>query len=272
MNTRRLLTLVSISLLAAGGVSACSANDDPEAPEDSTEESAEDSAEDNQGGEDDLSGPLAVFAAASLQGAFDDLLEAFGEAHPGVEISPAVYDGSSTLVTQLEEGAEVDVLATANEPTMEDAVAADLLTGDPVVFATNELVIAVPEENPHGVTDLPDVLELDYAICAVQVPCGNATAQLFEAAELSPDPVSEEQNVTAVANRVSEGEVDAGFIYTTDVAARPELTGISADAAQIINTYPIGTTSDSEVGAAFVEFVGSEQGLAVLEAYGFGQP
>lgn len=215
---------------------------------------------------------LTVLAAASLQEAFDDLLAQFGEEHPEVAIAPAIYDGSATLVTQLEEGAEADVLATANQPTMADAVAAEVMTAEPALFATNELVIAVPEDDPHGISDLPDVLDLDYAICAVQVPCGDATAQLFEAAGLTADPISEEQSVTAVANRVSAGEVDAGFIYSTDVAARPELRGVSPRAAQIVNTYPIGTTSESRLGAEFVEFVLSERGRSVLGSYGFGQP
>ena len=261
MKTKRYLPALASALVLLS-LAACSG------------ESAEaDGATPAAGGEEHpASEELTVFAAASLQEAFDDLLAQFGEEHPEVAIAPAIYDGSSTLVTQLEEGAEADVLATANEPTMEDAVAAGVLTTDPELFATNELVIAVRADNPHSISDLPDVLELDYAICAVQVPCGDATAQLFEAAGLAADPISEEQNVTAVANRVSAGDVDAGFIYSTDVAARPELLGVSPKAAQIINNYPIGATSDSRIGAEFVEFVLSEQGRSVLESYGFGQP
>lgn len=215
---------------------------------------------------------LTVFAAASLQEAFDELLDEFGQDHPDLTINPGVYDGSSTLVTQLEEGAEADVLATANESTMADAVAAGLTRSTPELFASNDLVIAVPEGNPHGIGDLPDVLDLDYAICAEQVPCGEATAALFDAAGLDPDPISEEQNVTAVANRVSAGEVDAGFVYSTDVAARPELTGISPEAAQIVNFYPLAVTADSNAGAEFVEFVLSERGGQILAEYGFGKP
>ena len=249
------------SALALFGLAACAGGGTEVA---SGEQQA---GEQQQGSEE-----LTVFAAASLQEAFDDLLAQFGEEHPEVAIAPAIYDGSATLVTQLEEGAEADVLATANEPTMADAVAAEVMTGDPELFATNELVIAVPEDDPQGVSDLPDVLDLDYATCAVQVPCGDATVQLFEAAGLTAEPISEEQSVTSVANRVSAGDVDAGFIYSTDVAARPELRGISPRAAQIINNYPIGTTSDSRVGTEFVEFVLSERGRSVLGSYGFGQP
>lgn len=260
MSRTRAAFIAAVALV--GVLGACS--NDAEAPK--ANETAETAPEDG------LSGTLTVFAAASLQEAFDDLLAQFGAAHPDVAVNPAVYDGSSTLVVQLQEGAEADVLATANEPTMADAVDAGLLTSDPALFASNDLVIAVPANNPHDVADLLDVLDLDYAICAVQVPCGDATAQLFDAAGLTPEPISEEQTVTAVANRVSAGDVDAGFVYSTDVAARPEVTGISPQVAQIVNLYPIGTTSDSEVGAAFVEFVLSAEGTGVLASYGFGQP
>lgn len=215
---------------------------------------------------------LTVYAAASLQEAFDQLLADFGAAHPEVRIAPAVYDGSSTLVTQLSEGATADVLATANEATMADAVSAGVMVGEPELFATNSLVIAVPADNPHQVNDLPDLEGLDFAICAEQVPCGAATVELFTAASFMAAPISVEQNVTAVANRVSAGDVDAGLIYTTDVAARPELVAITPLAAQVVNKYPIGMTSDSAAGAAFVEFVRSDAGAKVLAEFGFGQP
>lgn len=253
MKNRKILA--SGGLLALVAVAACSSP----APEGT-----------NQGEEPSVE--LTVFAAASLQEAFDDLLEQFGEQHPEAAINPAVYDGSSTLIAQLEEGAEADVLATANEATMDDALEAGIIQGETTIFAKNDLVIAVPEDNPHGVEGFDDVLSLSYAVCAAQVPCGDATAQLFEAAGQTPAPISEEQNVTSVANRVSAGEVDAGFIYSTDVAARPELTAIPADGASIVNKYPIGATSGSEVGADFIDFVLSEHGLALLEEYGFGQP
>jgi len=215
---------------------------------------------------------LTVYAAASLQGAFDELLEEFAREVPSVTINPAIYDGSSTLVTQIQEGASADVLATANEPTMTGAVDAGVTTSEPQVFASNDLVIAVPQGNPLNVETLTDVTDLDYAVCAPQVPCGDATAQLFASADVPLSPITEEQSVTSVANRVSEGDVDAGFVYSTDVAARPGLIGISPQEAQIVNHYPIAATSMAPAGEQFVEFVLSVAGQEVLRSYGFGRP
>lgn len=257
----RALAAVGVAGLVLAGLGGCASGQAGEPPTGAV-----------GGAGDDLSGDLTVFAAASLQGVFDELLAQFAAEHPDVDAARPVYDGSSTLVTQLREGARADVLATADESTMQDALEAGVMTSRPEVFATNDLVIAVPEGNPRGVKDLPDVTGLAYAMCAEQVPCGAGAAELFAAAGLAPDPISEEQSVTAVANRVTAGEVDAGFIYATDAAARLELTGIFPRAASVTNSYPIGTLSASPAGAAFVDFVRSARGRAVLQAYGFGLP
>ncbi|HIZ37329.1 MAG TPA: molybdate ABC transporter substrate-binding protein [Candidatus Ruania gallistercoris] len=218
---------------------------------------------------------LTVFAAASLTEPMDELLEMFAAEHPDVTIEPAVYDGSSTLVTQLTEGAQADVLATANTTTMDDLVAA---FGDqdyqPTVFATNTLVIAVPEGNPQGITSLADLTEATFVVCAPEVPCGAAATELFELAGFDGEPISLEQNVTATAERVASGEVDAGLVYATDVASRDaELDAVVPDAAaEVVNEYPIVALDGSELGQELADLVLSEEGTAVLTGYGFGVP
>lgn len=272
MKTRPVLTLLAVAastalLVGCGGNAGPGSTSEPEGPTSdglTSEEAA-----------DDLTGTLTVYAAASLQVAFDDLLAQFAEAHPGVDVRPAVYDGSSTLVTQLSEGAVADVFASAAEANMEDLVATGLNDGEPQLFATNTLVIAVPEGNPAGVADLADLDDLTYAVCAPEVPCGAATGTLFEAAGIALDAISQEQNVTAVAERVLNGDVDAGLVYATDVASREGHLDavIPAAAVDIVNRYPITTLVDAQpTGAAFVDFVLSEVGQSVLAGYGFGTP
>src|SRR5699024_5751541 len=140
---------------------------------------------------------LTVFAAASLAEPMDDLLEIFAEQHPDVTVQPGVYDGSSTLVTQLTEGADADVLATANTDTMDDLVSAfDERDLQPTLFATNTLVIAVPQGNPKNIEDLDDLHQARFVVCAPQVPCGAAAQELFEASGFDGEASSQEQNVT----------------------------------------------------------------------------
>lgn len=222
--------------------------------------------------EGDVSGELTVYAAASLQGAFDAIADAFAAEHPDLTVVP-VYDGSSTLVTQLLAGAPADVFASADEATMQKA---SELTGDPDLFATNTLLIAVPADNPAGVATLDDLADAVTVLCAPEVPCGAASAALLDEAGVVVDPASVEQNVTAVLTKVAAGEADAGLVYATDVVGRDDVEAIVPDqAADVVNRYPIAALRDAEnpdAAAAFVAFVLSDAGQAILADFGFGAP
>lgn len=230
------------------------------------------------GGESTLSGELTVFAAASLHEVFDELAEDFKAEHPDVSIT-FNYGGSSGLVTQMQDGAPVDVLATANERTMTTAVESDLM-GDPnQIFATNTLTIVTEAGNPKNITGLADLNrdDVQLVVCAEQVPCGSATVKLEEAAGVDLQPVSEENAVTDVLGKVTSGQADAGLVYITDaVGAGDQVAIVDVPEAQdIINRYPIGVTKTSANAAlaqAFVDFVLSDHGQQKLQAAGFGAP
>ena len=219
-----------------------------------------------------LSGDLTVYAAASLSGAFDAIGEAFVAENPEVRFSP-VYDGSSTLVTQILEGAPADVFASADEANMDKA--ADV-TADPTLFASNTLVIAVPSGNPGGVETLADLADVTTVLCAPEVPCGAASAKLLAAADVTVDASSLEQNVTAVLTKVAASEADAGLVYATDVIGRSDVEAVVPDGAdEVVNHYPIAALSDApnaEAADAFVAFVLSDAGQKILADFGFGAP
>lgn len=224
-----------------------------------------------------LSGELTIFAAASLKASFDEIAEEFGRENPDVDILPIVYDGSSTLVTQLSEGAAADVFASADENNMTKASDAGLV-GPATLFATNTLVIAVPKGNPGGVKTLADLEKagLSVVLCAAEVPCGAAAATLLKNQDVTVKPASFEQNVTAVLTKVAAGEADAGLVYATDVKDNPDVESIVPDgAADVVNSYPIATlnkTKNAAAADAFVDFVLGDDGQAILEAHGFGAP
>ena len=102
---------------------------------------------------------------------------------------------------------------------MEKATADDLVEDDPVDFATNTLEIAVPPDNPAGVASLEDLAKpgTQVVVCATEVPCGAATQKVEKASGVEIRPMSEEQSVTDVLNKVTTGEADAGLVYVTDV-------------------------------------------------------
>ena len=226
---------------------------------------------------DDLSGTVTIYAAASLKKAFDELATEFTAAHPGVTVAPIVYDGSSTLATQIIGGASVDVFASADTKNMTKVTDASLAS-DPVNFATNTLVVATPKDNPGGVTTLADLAKsiLKVVLCAAEVPCGAASATLLKNQNVTVTPVSSEQNVTAVLTKVRSGEADAGLVYATDVKGLTDVNSFVPDgASKVVNTYPIVALKDApnpSVAAAFAAFVAGPEGQKVLSGLGFGAP
>lgn len=226
----------------------------------------------------DVDNTLRVYAAASLKGTFTELAKRFKADNKGVTVQLSVA-GSSDLVSQISEGADADVLASADEKTMDTLVGDDLVAGDPVTFATNRLVIVTPPDNPGDVTSLDDLgdADLDVVVCAPQVPCGNAATRLARAADVTLSPDSEEQSVTDVLGKVTSGEADAGLVYVTDAraAGRKVSTVQVPQAADVLNTYPIATLTDSaQPGLAqdWIEMVTSPVGQRVLKKAGFGAP
>jgi molybdate transport system substrate-binding protein len=248
------------AVLLVAGLGACGDDGEDAVPEE-TEEST----------------TLTVFAAASLTRAFEEIGDDFESGHDGVEVE-FNFAGSSDLVSQIQGGAPADVFASADEANMEKLAVEDLV-GAPETFATNVLEIAVPPGNPAGVSSLQDLEKpgINLVVCAPEVPCGAATQRVAENAGVTLKPVSEEQSVTDVLNKVVSAEADAGLVYVTDVkAAGDDVEGVTfPESADVVNVYPVATVSDSEnadLAQEFMDLVLGQDGRAVLAELGFGQP
>ena len=226
----------------------------------------------SEGGQDGEAG-LTVFAAASLKNSFTALADEFSETHGGVDVS-LNFDGSQALVTQIEQGADADVVATADEKSM--AKLGEKVV-DPQIFATNVLTIVTAPGNPKNIRTLADVTKdgVTTVICSESVPCGSAAALVEENTGIDIKPVSEETAVTGVLSKVQTGQADAGLVYVTDaVGAGDSVTTVADPAlAAVVNAYPIGAVAESEnapLAQQFVDMVTGAQGAAVLERMGFG--
>ena len=226
----------------------------------------------------ELSGDVTVFAAASLTDTFTVLGEEFMAAYPDVTVV-FNFAGSSALATQITEGAPADVFASASPATMQTVVDAGGAVGEPTVFVTNTLQIAVPPDNPGAIRGLVDFTDpgRTIALCAVEVPCGAASETVFEAAGLTPSPDTLEQDVRGALSKVELGEVDAALVYRTDVlAAGDAVLGIDfPESADAVNPYPIVTLAQAPTRDAAEQFVASvlsEKGQQVLADAGFGTP
>jgi molybdate transport system substrate-binding protein len=231
---------------------------------------------------------LNVFAAASLTDAFSDIGAAFSAANPGATVV-FNFAGSNQLATQIAEGAPADVFASANAAQMESAVASGRIdAGAARPFVTNRLVVVVPADNPAGITTLPDLATPDTLIvlAAEEVPVGRYSLAFldraaadaafdsgFKAAVLA-NVVSYEENVRSVLNKVALGEADAGIVYSSDLVGVEGVAALAIpDALNVVAQYPIAPLNDSaqpEAAAAFVAWVLSDEGQAILAEYGFG--
>ena len=205
MGMTRRAAIAAVSLLSALSLAACGGS----ASNSSTGAASGTASPGASAGAEKATGKVTVLAAASLQGAFEEIEKTVEKDNPGLDVT-FDFQGSQDLVASLAGGNSADVLATANNSTMKDAVDQKLV-GDQTEFATNVLTLIVPKGNPKNVTGLDSSLDgANLVICAPEVPCGEATKKLAAALGVTLNPVSEEQKVTDVRGKVEAGEADAG--------------------------------------------------------------
>jgi molybdate transport system substrate-binding protein len=231
---------------------------------------------------------LNIFAASSLTDAFTEIGENFEAANSGVAIT-FNFAGSQALRTQIEEGAPADVFASASIKEMEAAVAGKFIPeGTPQIFLHNKLVVILPADNPADLENLEDLANhgIKIVLAAEEVPVGNYARQALDLMNGSfgtdfkdkvlANVVSNEDNVRQVISKVQLGEADAGITYISDIVALPDLKTIEIPAElNVIAKYPIAPLANSENAAlarAFVAYVLSAEGQAVLQKWGFAPP
>lgn len=228
------------------------------------------------GGQGALEGTITVSAAASLTGAFTQITDEVMADNPDLDIELNL-DSSSTLVTQILDGAPADVFASAAEPDMTTLDDARLIDGEPEVFARNRLVIVTPPGNPDGISGLDDLADVEVvSLCGEDVPCGRYAAQVLGDAGVAipEDRVTRGQNASATLTAVTDGDAGAAIVYSSDaVGAGDRVDAVEIpDELNVIAVYPIGVITDSddaEAARAFVDFVLGAEGQRVLEEFGF---
>jgi molybdate transport system substrate-binding protein len=226
---------------------------------------------------------LTVSAAASLTNAFRDLGPMFESANPGTRVQ-LNFGASGALLQQIAKGAPVDVFASADQETMDQAQAQHLIhPGTRHDFVSNALVVVVPNDSGNAPKSVNDLAHPAYKRIAIglpaSVPVGRYTKGVLEAAQLwtaiEPKMVGAD-SVRQALDYVARGEVDAGFVYATDAAIMPGKVkvALAVPTARPIR-YPaavIAGSGNAPVAARFVEFLNGAQAQAVLAKYGFGKP
>ncbi len=264
---RRIPVAWSVLVAVTALLSGCGGSDDARSTTDSP----------SAGASSRLTGTINVFAAASLQGAFTTLGGQFEKENPGTKVV-FNFGPSSGLAEQIGQGAPADVFASASGTTMDQVVSSGD-AGNQTDFVSNTMQIAVPPDNPAGISTVAGLAEKDVkvALCQAQVPCGATALKVFENAKVKVTPVTEEVDVKATLSKVSLGEVDAGVVYVTDVrAAEDSVQGIEIpNEINASTTYPIAPLRASEnepTAQAFVDYVLSPAGMTALTEAGFSKP
>jgi molybdate transport system substrate-binding protein len=221
---------------------------------------------------------LTVSAASSLQSAFD----AYAKQFPQADVK-AQFAGSDELAAQITQGVKPDVYAAADTSLPEQLYAKGLV-GRPRVFAGNELVLAVPAHGAkvHGLGDL-DARGVTVATGADSVPVGAYTKQVLDrlgAAQehgILANVRSQEPDVKGVVGKITQGAVDAGFVYRSDVrAADGRLRAIALPARLRPKVaYGVAVVKGAQQPALaqrFVDGLVRGKGQQALQAAGFLPP
>jgi len=216
---------------------------------------------------------LTVFAAASLQPAFDKIGQ---ELEMTKDVAATFnYAGTQTLTTQLQQGAPADVFASADTAHMTTVQNAGLVNGPSKTFIHNRLEIAVARGNPKGIHSLADLSRsgLVVVLADPSVPAGKYAQQALKHANVTLHPASLELQVTGVLSKVALGEADAGIVYVSDIVTSGKVEGVTIpDTQNVIADYPIAilkSASNAAGAQAFIDLVISADGQAILRAAGF---
>ncbi len=226
---------------------------------------------------------LYVSGAASLANAFDDVKAAFEKANPGVKVLTN-YAASNPLLKQMQEGAPVDVFASADLATMDKAQEAKLI--DPATrknFALNDLVLIVPSDTKGHVSDLPSLAKAEVTRIAIgnpdSVPAGRYARDALSSAGLWEKLQAKYINAASVRQAldyVSRGEVDAGFVYRTDALKGGDKVKVVLNVPghePVLYPVAVATTGrNPSDGAKFVAFVLGPEGQEILKRHGFSRP
>jgi len=226
---------------------------------------------------------LTVSAASSLTESFRDIAQAYERAYPGSKVD-LNFAASGVLLQQVARGAPVDVLATADTATLDQAAQQGLLlAGSRQVFASNQLVVVVPRDARSVPATLAALGTASVQRVAVgnpdSVPVGRYARTALQDAGLWQAMRAKTittQNVRQSLDYVARGEVDAAFVYSSDLqAAAGKVRQAFVVPLKSPITYPLAVIKDSRRATdatRFVAFVRSPQGQAILRRHGFGAP
>ena len=226
---------------------------------------------------------LTVFAAASLTDAMKQISDLWVKA--GHEAPRLSFASSSTLARQIEQGAPVNVFASADEQWMDYLAKKDLIAaGTRKDLLGNELVLVVPATHPVHVDigpnfDLSALLGPDGRLSTgdpAHVPAGIYAEQALRKLGLwdkIASRIAPAADVRSALLLVERGEAPAGIVYATDAAASKavSIAGVFPDNSHDPITYPFAVikSGDTPDARAFLTFLATPAVREVWTRNGF---
>ncbi|WP_434778048.1 molybdate ABC transporter substrate-binding protein [Neisseria sp. Ec49-e6-T10] len=226
---------------------------------------------------------ITVSAAASLTDSFKEIVKNYEAKHPNSKVL-LNFGASGSLLQQIDKGAPVDIFASADQDTMNQAQNKKLIAlNTRVNFVKNSLVVIVPMKSNLTINHLSDLQKGNIKRIALgnpaSVPVGRYSKTALEKNNAwvgIQDKVIHTQNVRQSLDYVARGEVDAGFVYGTDAnIMKDKVKVIYTVALDTPITYPIAQISRSKnknEANRFINYVLSTEGQTVLKKYGFVKP
>ncbi len=227
---------------------------------------------------------LVVAADSSLGEAMAAVARQFEAGRKGVAVTLRL-GASGVLLEQIGHGTATDVLAAADAETVALGVQRRLLVADlRSSFASNSLVLIVPASLNLPVQRLADLGRPEVVRVAIgrhaSEPAGRYAREAIDGQRLWPAVQRKAvlvDDVREVLDKVATAEVEAGFVYGTDVAAAPP------GRVRVVETlrtttpirYPANVVAGSkqaELAREFITYLRSDPARAVFQRYGFGLP
>jgi molybdate transport system substrate-binding protein len=234
-----------------------------------------------------LAGPavaqeVTLSVAVSMKEAVEELGRRFAASRPGVTLRYN-FGSSGELQKQIEAGAPIDLFVSAAARQMDELEQKRLIVPESRrVFARNVLTVVKPADSRLDLAKPADLLDGRVTRIAIgnpkTVPAGQYAEESLRAlglwSQLQPKLVFAE-NVRQTLDYVARGEVDAGFVYTTDAAVRGvQVREAFRPAEETYRpvVYPAAVVAGAKQPAlarAFIEALTSQEGQAVLARLGF---
>jgi molybdate transport system substrate-binding protein len=237
-----------------------------------------------------LAGPAAaqevtLSVAISMKEAVEELGRRFGASRPGVTLRYNL-GSSGELQKQIEAGAPIDLFVSAAQRQMDELEQKGLIVpASRRIFARNVLTVVKPADSRLDLAKPGDLLDARVTRIAIgnpkTVPAGQYAEESLKALglwdRLQPRLVFAE-NVRQTLDYVARGEVDAGFVYTTDAAVRGSQVREAFRPAEETYRpviYPVAVVAGTRqpvLAQAFIALLLSQEGRAVLARLGFQPP